>query len=60
MNYILLGILLEIIGEVYITLIGFLTYKDKLSIKIINKSITKYWAIMTVGLISMAIGFFAN
>lgn len=60
MNYMLLGIILEIIGEVYITLVGFLTYKDKLSIKIINKSIIKYWAIMTTGIISMAIGLFAN
>lgn len=61
MNYMLLGIILELIGGIYLGLVGFLTYKDKLPVKKINKSIIiKYYAIMTVGLISIAIGLFAN
>lgn len=61
MNFILLGIIIELIGMIYLTLIGcYLVYSDKVFIKIINKCIVKYWLIMGVGLLSMIIGFFAN
>ena len=57
MNYILLlGIVLEIIAFAYIILVCFLVYSDKVSVKIINKSIIGYWAMMIVGLLSIIIG----
>lgn len=57
MNYILLlGIVLEIIAFIYLILICLLTYKDKVSVRIINKSIIGYWAMMITGLLSIIIG----
>lgn len=60
-NFILLGITLGIIGEIYLVLIGcYLGYNDKIFVKIINKSIVRYYGIMVTGIISMVIGMFAN
>ena len=57
MNYILLlGVILEIIAFIYLILICLLAYKDKVSVRIINKSIIEYWAMMIVGLLSIIIG----
>ena len=57
MNYILLlGVILEIIAFLYIILVCLLTYKDKVSVRIINKSIIGYETMMIVGIISMTIG----
>lgn len=57
MNFLfLLGIILEIIALIYIILICFLTYKDKVSVRIINKSIIGYKAIIIVGLLCIIIG----
>ena len=57
MNFILLlGIILEIIAFAYIILICFLTYKDKVSVRIINKSIIGYKAIIVAGLLCIIIG----
>lgn len=52
----LLGLILEIIALIYIILICFLTYKDKVSVRIINKSIIGYNAIIVVGLLCIIIG----
>ena len=61
MNYfVLLGIVLGIIDVVYIILISYLAFNDKVSVKNINKSIIGYYAIMTASIISMAIGIFAK
>lgn len=61
MNFILLGIIMELIGVIYLGLAGILVHNDKPLIKKINKSIIiKYYAIMVTGMISMVIGFFAN
>ena len=51
MGFILLGVTLEIIAFLYIILVCLLTYKDKVSVRIINKSIIGYWAMMIVGII---------
>lgn len=56
MGFISLGIILEIIALIYIILICFLTYKDKVSVRIINKSIIGYKAIIVVGLLCIIIG----
>ena len=57
MNYILLlGVILEIIAFLYIILVCLLTYKDKVSVRIINKSIIGYETMMIVGIISIVIG----
>ena len=57
MNYILLlGVILEIIAFLYIILVCLLTYKDKVSVRIINKSIIGYETMMIVGLLSIIIG----
>ena len=56
MGFISLGIILEIIALIYIILICFLTYKDKVSVRIINKSIIGYNAIIVVGLLCIIIG----
>lgn len=57
MNFLfLLGIVLEIIAFAYIILVCFLVYKDKVSVKIINKSIIGYETMMIVGIISIVIG----
>ena len=56
MGFILLGILLEIIAFIYLILICLLTYKDKVSVRIINKSIIGYETMMIVGLLSIIIG----
>lgn len=61
MNYILLlGIVLEIIAFAYIILVCFLVYSDKVSVKIINKSIIGYYAVMVAGIISIVIGIFVK
>ena len=61
MNYfVLLGLILGIIDVVYITLISYLAFNDKVSVKNINKSIIGYYAIMTASIISMVIGIFAK
>ena len=59
-GFVLLGIVLGITDVVYITLISYLTFNDKVSVKNINKSIIGYYAIMTASIISMAIGIFAK
>ena len=59
-SFILLGVALEIIAFAYIILVCFLVYSDKVSVKIINKSIIGYWSVMVAGIISMAIGIFAK
>ena len=57
MNFLfLLGIVLEIIAFAYIILVCFLVYKDKVSVRIINKSIIGYETMMIVGLLSIIIG----
>ena len=56
MGFISLGIILEIIALIYIILICFLTYKDKVSVRIINKSIIGYNAIIVAGIVSIIIG----
>lgn len=55
-SFLLLGIILEIIAFLYIILVCLLTYKDKVSVRIINKSIIGYWAMMIVGLFCIIIG----
>lgn len=55
-SFMLLGITLEIIALIYIILICFLTYKDKVSVRIINKSIIGYEAIIVAGLLCIIIG----
>ena len=55
-SFILLGVILEIIAFLYIILVCLLTYKDKVSVRIINKSIIGYETMMIVGIISMTIG----
>lgn len=59
-SFILLGIILEIIAFVYIILVCFLVYSDKVSVKTINKSIIEYYAVMVAGIISIVIGLFTN
>ena len=59
-DFILLGFILGIIDIVYITLISYLVFNDKVSVKNINKSIIGYYAIMTASIISMVIGIFAK
>ena len=59
-SFLLLGIVLEIIAFAYIILVCFLVYKDKVSVRIINKSIIGYYGIMVAGIISMVIGIFAK
>ena len=60
MGFILLGIILEIIAFLYIILVCLLTYKDKVSVRIINKSIIEYYAVIVVGLLSIIIGIFVK
>ena len=59
-DFILLGIVLEIIAFAYIILVCFLVYSDKVSVKTINKSIIGYYAVMVAGIISIVIGLFTN
>ena len=59
-DFILLGIVLEIIAFAYIILVCFLVYSDKVSVKTINKSIIGYYAVMVAGIISIVIGLFAK
>ena len=59
-SFVLLGIILGVIDVVYITLISYLVFNDKVSVKNINKSIIGYYAIMTASIVSMAIGIFAK
>ena len=56
MGFILLGVILEIIAFIYLILICLLAYQDKVSVRIINKSIIEYWAMIIVGLLSIIIG----
>lgn len=60
MGFILLGIVLGIINVVYITLISYLVFNDKVSVKNISKSIIGYWSIMVTAILSMAIGIFVK
>lgn len=55
-SFMLLGIILEIIAFIYIILVCFLVYKDKVSVRIINKSIIGYNAIIVAGLLCIIIG----
>ena len=59
-SFMLLGIVLEIIAFVYIILVCFLVYGDKVSVRIINKSIIGYYAVMVAGILSIVIGIFAK
>ena len=59
-SFMLLGIVLEIIAFIYIILVCFLVYGDKISVKNINKSIIEYYAVMVAGIISIVIGLFTN
>ena len=60
MEFILLGVILEIIAFLYIILVCFLVYSDKVSVKNINKSIIGYYAVMVAGLVSIVIGIFVK
>ena len=59
-DFILLGVILEIIAFAYIILVCFLVYSDKVSVKTINKSIIGYYAVMVAGIISIVIGIFVK
>ena len=59
-GFVLLGIVLGIMDIAYLTLISYLVFNDKVSVKNIKKSIIGYYAIMTASIISMAIGIFAK
>ena len=59
-SFLLLGIVLEIIAFAYIILVCFLVYSDKVSVRIINKSIIGYYAVMVAGILSIIIGLFTN
>ena len=59
-GFVLLGIILGIIDVIYITLISYLAFNDKVDARNINKSIIGYYGIMTASIISMAIGIFAK
>lgn len=59
-DFILLGIVLGIIDVIYIILISYLAFNDKVSVKNIKKSIIGYYGIMTASIISMVIGVFAK
>ena len=59
-DFILLGIVLEIIAFAYIILVCFLVYSDKVSVKTINKSIIEYYSVMVAGILSIIIGLFTN
>ena len=59
-DFILLGIVLEIIAFAYIILVCFLFYSDKVSVKTINKSIIEYYSVMVAGILSIIIGLFTN
>ena len=59
-SFVLLGIILGIIDVMYLILISYLAFNDKVSVKNIKKSIIGYYGIMTAAIISMAIGIFAK
>ena len=59
-SFVLLGIILGIIDVIYIILISYLAFNDKVSVKNIKKSIIGYYGIMTAAILSMAIGIFAK
>ena len=59
-SFILLGIVLGIIDVMYLILISYLAFNDKVSVKNIKKSIIGYYGIMTASIISMVIGIFAK
>ena len=59
-SFLLSGIVLEIIAFAYIILVCFLVYSDKVSVRIINKSIIEYYAVMVAGIISIVIGIFVK
>ena len=54
--FIILGGILELIAFIYLMLLGILTCKDKLSVKMLDKGIFSYYAMMITGFISIAIG----
>ena len=61
MNYfVLLGIILGIIDVMYLILISYLAFNDKVSVKNIKKSIIGYRAIMVAAILSIIIGLFTN
>lgn len=55
-SFMLLGVILEIIAFIYLILVCLLAYKDKVSVRIINKSIIGYYGIMVAGILSIIIG----
>ena len=59
-SFVLLGIILGIIDVIYIILISYLAFNDKVSVKNINKSIIGYRAIMVAAILSIIIGLFTN
>ena len=59
-SFVLLGIILGIIDVMYLILISYLAFNDKVSVKNIKKSIIGYYGIMTAAIISMAIGIVAK
>ena len=59
-SFVLLGIILGIIDVVYIILISYLAFNDKVSVKNIKKSIIGYRAIMVAAILSIIIGLFTN
>ena len=59
-NFVLLGIVLGIIDVAYLTLISYLAFNDKVSVKNIKKSIIGYRAIMVAAILSIIIGLFTN
>ena len=59
-DFILLGIILGIIDVIYIILISYLAFNDKVSVKNIKKSIIGYRAIMVAAILSIIIDLFTN
>ena len=59
-GFVLLGIVLGIIDVIYIILISYLAFNDKVSVKNIKKSIIGYRAIMVAAILSIIIGLFTN
>ena len=59
-SFVLLGIILGIIDVMYLILISYLAFNDKVSVKNIKKSIIGYRAIMVAAILSIIIGLFTN
>lgn len=58
--FIILGGILELIAFIYLMLLGILACEDKLSVKMLDKGIFGYYAMMITGFISIAIGFISK